>query len=243
VEILAAVIIIFATVMHTLIPSDEPPDVQGVRVVYAEETQDSATGSAETDAITDINKTRRDAIDAKNAALDEVRTQRGVAREDVQEARDEFKARLSEIRDARKQLVLKNIADRLDQINERWTTHFSKVLSRLTEILTKIGTRTDKVEESGRDVSSVRLAIGVAEDAISTAQDTVDAQAENSYIIEITDEDGLKSDVKVVRDQLHSDLTSTRNAVKDARGAVHDAFQALKDAKITGDTEGGTDSE
>ena len=104
--------------------------------------------------------------------------------------------------------------------------------------MTKIGTRTDKVEENGNDVSAVRSAIISAEEAISAAQDAVNAQAEKSYIIDITDEESLRDDIKGVRDQLHDDLTAARDAVKDAREAVHDAFQALKDARSSVDSEG-----
>ena len=159
------------------------------------------------------------------------------AREERQAARDEFRERLAEIKDAQKREVLEHVGQVLDQINERWTAHFDNVLSRLSEILVKIGTRADKLEEDGQDVASVRDAIADAEAAIEAAQDAIDTQAGNSYVIDITDEESLKDDVKSTRDELHTDLTATRDEVRTARQAVHDAFQALKDVRSGQDTE------
>ncbi len=166
------------------------------------------------------------------------------AREERQEARDEFRARLAEIKNAQKRERLEHVGQMLDQINERWTAHFDNVLLRLSEILAKIGTRVDKLEEDGQDVTSVRDAITDAEAAIDAAQVVVvDTQAGNSYVIEITDEESLKDDVKSARDELHTDLTAARGEVKTARQAVHDAFQVLKDVRSVQDTEEGVTDE
>jgi hypothetical protein len=165
------------------------------------------------------------------------------AREERQEARDEFRERLAEIKDAQKRERLEHVGQMLDQINERWTAHFDNVLLRLSEILAKIGTRADKLEEDGQDVVSVRDAIADAEIAIDAAQVVVNTQAGNSYVIDITDEESLKGDVKSARDELHADLTATRDEVRTARQAVHDAFQALKDVRSVQDTEEGVTDE
>ncbi len=169
---------------------------------------------------------------------------REAAREERQDARDEFRERLAEVRNAQKRERLEHVSQMLDQINEKWAAHFDNVLLRLSEILAKIGTRADKLEEDGQDVASVRDAIADAEAAIDAAQVVVDTQAENIYVIDITDEESLKDDVKSARDELHTDLTVARDEVKTARQAVHDAFQALKDVRSVQDTgEGVTDEE
>ncbi len=169
---------------------------------------------------------------------------REAAREERQNARAEFRERLAEVRNAQKRERLEHVSQMLDQINEKWAAHFDNVLLRLSEILAKIGTRADKLEEDGQDVASVRDAIADAEAAIDAAQVVVDTQAENIYVIDITDEESLKDDVKSARDELHTDLTVARDEVKTARQAVHDAFQALKDVRSVQDTgEGVTDEE
>ena len=258
-EILASIIIIFATTMHTLIPGDQTPDVLSESITLADEASDTNLDSTVvdtnvTDRRADIQDARSDVLEARSAALEEARARRQVALDEAranrdearvrfQDARDDFKEKLAEIRDAQKQRIVERIADQLEQINVRWTNHFDNVLSRLSEILAKIGTRADKLEEAGKDVASVRDAIFDAQAVIDNAQDAVNSQAVNSYIIEISDEEGLRDDVKAVRDQLHDDLTATRDVVKGARQAVHDAFQALKDVRSSVDTDGGEDGE
>jgi len=243
----AAIIIIIAS---TLLPSVVNSRVLGTNIARETSINDSlvATDVVNTDD-TDSNRLdamqeARDALEAsraaRKAAIDEARAEFRAARKAaIDEARAEFRENLTAIRDAQKRRILEHLGDRLEQINERWTGHFDNVLARLSEILVKIGTRADKLEVDGRDVASVRDAITDAEAAIDTAQDLVNSQAGNSYIIDITDEENLKDDVKSVRDKLHEDLTAARSAVKTAREAVHNAFQALKDVRSQEDSENG----
>lgn len=228
----AAIIIIIAS---TLLPSVVNSRVLGTNIARETSINDSlvATDVVNTDD-TDSNR-----LDAMQEARDALEASRAARKAAIDEARAEFRENLTAIRDAQKRRILEHLGDRLEQINERWTGHFDNVLARLSEILVKIGTRADKLEVDGRDVASVRDAITDAEAAIDTAQDLVNSQAGNSYIIDITDEENLKDDVKSVRDKLHEDLTAARSAVKTAREAVHNAFQALKDVRSQEDSENG----
>lgn len=247
-ELAASACFIIITVVNNFLLGVSPSKVLGTKIaqdmtvaasVDVADTDDSISPRAE--VFQAAREAREAAREARRAALEEARARREEAKERFQEAREEFREKLAVIRDAQKQGILEHIADRLEHVKDRWTTHFDNVLTRLSEILAKIGTRADRLEEEGRDVSSVRDAITDAEAAIDVAQDAVNTQGENSYIIEISDEDSLREDVQSVRNQLHDDLTSTRDAVKSARQAVHDAFQALKDVRSSQDSEGGAD--
>ena len=235
-DLVASACLIIAIVASTLLPSVSNSRVLGTKIVRDTSASDSLA-TTDIDNSDDVDSPRLDAMQLAQDA-------REATREERQEAREEFRQRLAEIKNAQKRERLEHVSQMLDQINERWAAHFDNVLLRLSEILAKIGTRADKLEEDGQDVVSVRDGIADAEAAIDAAQDAVNTQAENYYVIDIVDEESLKDDVKSVRDELHTDLTAARDAVKTARQAVHDAFQALKDVHSNQDVEeGATDEE
>lgn len=232
-DLAASACIIVLTVSSILLPSVRASRVLGTKI-SRDTSVNLSIAAVDVDNSDDVDFPRSDAMqetkDARKAA--------------IEAAREEFREKLAEIRNVQKRRILERIGDRLDQINDRWTTHFDNVLSRLGEILAKIGTRADKLEGDGQDVALVRQAITDAETAIALAQGVVDSQAENSYVIDITDEASLKDDFKAVRDILHSDLTATRDEVRTARQTVHDAFQVLRSVHNNQDVEeGGVDEE
>ena len=156
----------------------------------------------------------------QNTLQNQIKDQRKVALE-------EFRARLTELKDQRKALILQRISEQIDDKNSRWMTHFENVLTRLTAILEKIKTRTDKAETAGLDVSTVRTLITEAETAIQTASDAIAAQEGKSYAIDISDETALGVTAGEVIKELRDDLTTVRELVFDARQAVVDVLKAL----------------
>lgn len=171
------------------------------------------------------------AVSSINANMQEARDQRKAALDDLKETlaanREEFKAKLAELKDQKKALILQRISEQIDDKNAKWMAHFKNVLTRLTAILEKVKTRTDKAETAGLDVSEVRILITKAETAIQTATDAVTVQEAKSYAIDITDETKLKTTAGEVIKELKEDLTATRKIVFDARQAVIDAIKAL----------------
>lgn len=161
------------------------------------------------------------------------------AQERMAQAKENAKNRINQISDAKKRAIAQRIVDQLNHVNQVWTNHFANVLDRLDDVLQKIQSRTDKVAANGTDVSSVATAIQKAKTAIATARTAVTAQAQKTYALNLstipqgTDQGALVSQLrnqfKTLHEQLRKDLTALRDGViKDARQAVHDALQALR---------------
>lgn len=232
-ETLAKFFVGLVTLANTVAPQANLPQVLGVQIAQ----DNSATSSSDSNAqVTTTPTTRRDIVrdaveDARtrrHEAIDEFRTRREAAREEWQSRREEFKQNLSEIRDARKRRIVELIDLRTDQMLERWINHWNRVLARLTEILAKIGTRADKAEAAGHDVSSVRAAIAEAEAAIAEAQAAVNELAGKTFVIEITDEENLGQNVRDTLHTLRQELLAVREKVRLARQAVLDALHSLQ---------------
>lgn len=157
-----------------------------------------------------------------------VEAAREEAKTRVRAAREEFRKRVEQIKDERKKEIAKRLAEQMNLINERWTTHFfMNVLDRLDDILGKIQIRADKAAALGKDVSAAKSAITAAKAAIASARTAVEAQSKKVYTVTITSDEKLGEAFKSVRDQLHKDLTALRDVIKAARDAVQSAARSL----------------
>lgn len=133
-----------------------------------------------------------------------------------------------QMRDARKKLVVERVQERLNNVNERRTEHFLNVLERLSTILDKIESRTEKAKTEGKEVAAIESAITSARTAILTAQSAVGAQKAKTYEITVTDDRTAKGEVEATVKQLHADLKSVYDTVVAARQAVHNVFGQIK---------------
>ena len=233
-EILATLFVSLVTFANTLVPQANLPQVSGIHAVR--DTAVSVTNDLKKeDGLVDRSAVRqrvREAVEEtrnrRQETVDEFRANREKAREEMQTKREEFRTKLAEIKDARKRKIVELIGLRFEKLNERWVNHWNKVLARLAEILTKIGTRADKAEAAGRDVSAVRAAITAARAAISAAQDALNTQAGKTYVIEITNEENLGQNVRETIQLARGDLRGVREKVREARQAVIEALRVLK---------------
>jgi DNA-binding PucR family transcriptional regulator len=144
-----------------------------------------------------------------------------------QQARERLLERLQQVKDQRKQQIVLRLDERFGKLNNTLTTHFNDVLGKLEKVLERIGTRADKAQSRGLNVSAVRTAIADAQKAIADAKTAVSAQTAKTYPITITTENKLREDVKKVRQSLFNDLRAARAAVVAARDAVHKAAVTL----------------
>ena len=131
------------------------------------------------------------------------------AKQAIAAKRQEFNAGLEKIKDQKKITLVKRIDEKLAIVNKKHTDRFAQVLSNLQTILDKLGEDVDKVE---------------AQAAIDSANAAVEAQAAKTYVITISTESALKSDVGAVTSQLRLDLSATHKLVVDAKQTV----QALR---------------
>jgi predicted phage tail protein len=200
-------------------------------------------------AQTNVSGTRsRDIqVDAQlkiKAAREEFQKSIQTTREEMQRAlevqRDALRVKLQGVKDARKKAAVERIDRNLGNLNARMTAHYANVLDQIDAVLVRIVGRTDKAQQDGKDVVSVRAAITSAQGAIAAARAAVTAQTGKTYALNITAEASLRSDVGVARKALHDDLMKTLALVKDAREAVRKVAVAL--AQVPGEKGSGPTS-
>lgn len=190
-------------------------------------------------------KTERDDIKAKRAELNiQLKNEREAAKKRLEAAREEakkaaetrraeLKDKISKLRDEKKKQIAARLDEQLARLNVKWTDHFNNVLNRLSEILSKMELRADKIQADGKDVSAARTAIVNAKTAIESARAAVETQVKKTYIVTFSSETELGAAFKAVREQFHEDLFGLRDgAMKSAREAVQNALQALKSIPI-----------
>lgn len=141
--------------------------------------------------------------------------------------REEFRARLSAIRDERKKTIVERIDQRMVEINANRTAIMLRHLTKIEEILSRIETRVDELSASGKDVVVIRTAIATARTAIATARTTVNAQTAKTYTLVITTEDRLGTTVSAARTSFAKDLQTAHQAVVTARKSVRDVLKAV----------------
>jgi len=137
-------------------------------------------------------------------------------RQEIQTRRQEFKERMTQIRDEKKKQILEHLSNQLTLINDRATKAMLNHLERLQALLNKIKARVPAVD------------IVPAQTAIANAQTAVDDLADNVYVIEFTDESGLRVGASTAKTQLRADIKAVREKVRLARQAVVDVLQAAK---------------
>lgn len=149
-------------------------------------------------------------IDNYKATLKETRT----------EAREAFKEKLAQIKDAKKRTITQNIDEGIAKTNERLTTRMSTTLTRLTSALDTAATTSSSLESN--------QAIETAEQALTTAQDAVSTQQKKEYIVTITDEATLRQTVQSTLRVFRQDIQATHKTVAAAREAVLKALRLSK---------------
>ncbi len=164
------------------------------------------------------------------------KTKLETAREELKTKREtekaELKARLEKIKDEKKKAATERLDNRFTEINAKLAEQWGNALTRMEELLAKVGSRADKAELNGKDVSATRTAAEKAKGAIETAKNAAAVQAAKTYPITVTDETALKSAVAVARELLNKDLAGVRDSVQAAKKAISDANSALR--KISG---------
>lgn len=164
---------------------------------------------------------RKDFLEAKRTAVANLK-EKMATREAA------LKTKLKAFRDQKKATVAERVNTNLNGINAKRTDQMSGALTRMTNILTKLEERVNGATSDIKDPTTAKAAITDAKAAIATAQDAVVAQSEKDYTLTVTSEAKVKQDTQAVREQLHSDLKSTRNLVIKAKQSVANAIRIAK---------------
>lgn len=176
----------------------------------------------------ELMEDRREAmVVAREKFREEMKTRREEAREAFQEEREAFKEKLKTLRDKKKKEILVRVDAKMAELLKKRTDTMSRHLDKMTEILQKVIDRAAKARENGKDTTSVEVAIATAQSAIVAAQNAVALIAGNEYVVNITSELSLASDVGATRRQLSTDFRATHDTLVVARKAVSEAIRAM----------------
>ena len=175
---------------------------------------------------------RAAAREATKQRWEELKTNREAKREEikaqVQAKRKEVKANVQKMRDARKKQVVERVQAKLNDVNARRTEHFLKVLERLSTVLDKIVSRTEKAKAEGKNVTSIETAIATARTAIASAESAVNTQKAKTYEITVTNDTTARNDAGATVKQMQEDLRAVQDTVQIARNAVQNVFKEIK---------------
>ena len=155
--------------------------------------------------------------------------------------RQEYKQRLSEIRDKKKSAILERIDNKITTLNKKHTDRFNKLLEKLTSILSRIEAKADDIETDGVNVSTVDVAVQNAKDAIAIAQREITEQSEKENVIEIDEENNLGSVVSSALNEFRKDMAIIRDSVKVVRDAVFEAAKTLREVIKSSNLDNGTE--
>lgn len=158
---------------------------------------------------------------------DTIKAKREETAEKIKAMRADLKVRLQKVKDEQKRNRVEKISEQIDALNKKELDHFSDLLDKMEKTLERIGSRADKAESRGLNVSVVRAAMDDAHAAIEASRVAITAQAGKTYTIEVTTEEVLKADVGKARKALRDDLAKVRGTVKAAHDAVRNAAVIL----------------
>lgn len=142
-----------------------------------------------------------------------------------------FKVKLETFKDKLKASAAARINTNLNMINQKQTSQMQKHLNTMTSILDRLEKRVNLGSPEIKNPASASAAIASARASIASASAAVTAQSQNDYTIQVTSESKVKTDAKLQRDKLHTDLLAVRKLVIDAKQSVGNAIRTAKSEK------------
>jgi hypothetical protein len=163
----------------------------------------------------------------------EVKENREARIEERNTKREEFREKREAISDERKQALLKRIDAQMNKVNENMTNMWQRLIDRMQELAGKLQTRLDTLSGEGKNITAAQTALNEADAALITAENAVAAQKEKDYVIEFTDENGLRVGATTAKTALRADLKVVHDLIKDAREQLHEALLLAKQINET----------
>lgn len=148
----------------------------------------------------------------------------------IQQENQAFKEKVKTIKDQRKQKIAERINQQLAHINDQATKAMTNVLDRMTQLLEKLSSRVAKLKEQGKNTTAAEAAIAKTQDSITATKAAVEEQAKKVYVIEFTEESGLKVGASQAKTSLRVDLKALREKVQTTRQMLVDALKAVKNS-------------
>ena len=156
-----------------------------------------------------------------------VEASREAAKKEFAEHKTELKRQLKIIKDDKKQILVDRINTKCQDINSKRVEKMTAMITKLSLVLTNVSNRTEAAAQSGKDTTSVDSAIVSAQNAISSAQTMLAAQARNTCTITLTSDTTLKTDIGKTISGMQENLKAVYEQVVNARTEVSHAVRAL----------------
>ena len=163
----------------------------------------------------------------KERLHEELKTRREEAVEKFKEEREAFKEKVSQIRDTKKKKVVTKIDTKIAEINKKRTEQMTERLTKMSEILDKVGVRASESSTAGKDLTTVDTIVSSARIAVASAQTAVSTQAGKAYVAAIVSEDAIGDAMSTALQSLQTDLTAVQKLVKSAQLAVQSSVKEL----------------
>lgn len=144
----------------------------------------------------------------------------------------DLKTRLEQFKDQKKAQSAERISNTLNKINKIRTDQMLKHLNLMSTILDKLEARVNQGKPDIKDPTKAKDAIASARGTIASASAAVATQAEKDYTLTATSEAKIKTEAKIMRDKLHTDLQAARKLVISAKQAVANAIRVAKSGKL-----------
>lgn len=144
----------------------------------------------------------------------------------------QIRAKIQAFKDKQKAEIASRVNTNLNKINQNQTDQMIKHLDLMSQLLDKLATKVSSNSSDIKDPTLTNQAITDARDAVAKAKTAVEAQAQKDYTINVTTETKIRVDAQAKRDQLHTDITTVRKLVIDAKQSVSNAVRIAKSGKI-----------
>jgi len=165
-----------------------------------------ATNSASGSGLNQLNQQR-------NAFRMEIRSRFLNRQQLLEKAREQFRTQLQNIQDEKKRQIISRIEQNLNNLNKKIVDQLSLRLDRFEDLLAKITSRVEKMEDEGLVVTEPRGAIETTQANIDSLREVLLQQAEKVYVPQVVSESGLRiaagtsyqelrGDIKVINDKL-----------------------------------------
>ncbi len=227
---LATLFVSLVTIVNTLSPKADLPKVLGIALKPSNAAFLSLTDEKESGESASVKSTENVEA-ARQKRLSQLKSLQEKVKESSSEGkvnREEYKRKLASIKNAKKQQIVTRIDENIIKLNQKWVDQWTKVLDRLALVLAKIETRSTALAAEGKDVTALTEAIEEAHTAIEDAQTKIAEQAVKTYVVSITDESSLGSNVKTTINTFHNDIKNTKESIQLAKKAVVKALTLLK---------------
>jgi hypothetical protein len=165
-------------------------------------------------------------------ARQELKDAKETMRETMVQARSDFKQKLSQIKDQRKQAIMTKLDNRINTINKNRTDKMTERIERLDSILGKISTDEATLKLQGTNTTLLHNDVTAAQTAIDAARQVVSDQAAKDYIMDVTTDDALKNAASTTIQEYITDMKAVYTKVVAAQSAVVKAHADL--AKLEG---------